>query len=147
MKYLKFAAAVFLLMLIAAGCSKKYPDYEQYINDIINAQDEFLSRIGSASSAEDIAASAEWFSVRLLELDKTGRSLKEKYPESAGWESAPPESLKDDWIRFHAKWSEFEERWNLEISGDHSYQRMLYDPEVREAFMKLARTMDSVSFL
>jgi hypothetical protein len=147
MKYLKFASALFLMILIAAGCGNKYPDYEQYINDIINAQDEFLLRISSASGAKDVAASAEWFRGRLLELDATGRSLKEKYPESTGWESAPPESLKDAWNRFHVKWHEFEERWKFEISGSQSYRRMLYDPEVREAFMKLAQTIDSVNFL
>ena len=147
MKYIKYVSAALLLLLFAAGCGKTYPDYEQFLSDIINAQDEFLSRIGSASTPEDIAESAEWFSARLVELDKTGKLLKQKYPESAGWESAPPESLKDDWDRFQAKWSEFEERWNLEMSGDVNYQRMLHDPDVKAAFMKLARTMDAVSFL
>lgn len=147
MKYIKYKAAAVLLLLIVSGCSKSYPDYEQFISDIINAQDEFLSRIGSASSPDDIADSADWFSARLVELDKTGKLLKQKYPESAGWDFTPPDTLKDDWERFHAKWSEFEERWNLEMSGDAGYQRMLHDPGVKAAFMKLARTMDSVSFL
>ncbi len=147
MKYLKYVSAALLLMFFAAGCSKTYPDYEKFLSDIVNAQDEFISRIGSASTPDDIADAAEKFSSRLLELDKTGRILKQKYPESAGWDSAPPETLKDDWDRFHAKWSEFEDRWKLEMTGDADYQRMLHDPRVRAAFMKLARTIDSVSLL
>ncbi|HPS57398.1 MAG TPA: hypothetical protein PK514_04770 [Spirochaetota bacterium] len=147
MKYIKCVTAAVLLLLLVSGCSKTYPDYEQFISDIISAQEEFLSRIGSASSPEDIAETAEWFNTRLLELDKTGKLLKQKYPESAGWDSTPPDSLKDDWDRFHAKWSEFEERWNLEMSGDVGYEKMLHDPQVKAAFMKLARTMDTVSFL
>lgn len=147
MKYIKFIAAAVLALSLFSGCSRNYPDYEQFISDIIYAQDEFLSRIGSASSPDEIAGAARWFSARLSELDSTGKMLKEKYPESAGWGSAPPESLKDDWERFHLKWSEFEERWNLEMAGDSSYENMLRDPRVKAAFMELARTMDSVNFL
>lgn len=147
MKYIKYMTAAALMLLVVSGCSKTYPDYEQLISDIINAQEEFLSRIGSASSPDDIADAADWFSARLLELDKTGRMLKQKYPESAGWENNPPENLKDDWDRFHAKWSVFEERWEVEMKGDAGYQRMLHDRKVRDAFMNLGRTIDSVSFL
>lgn len=147
MKYIKYMTASALILLCVSGCSKTYPDYEKFISDIIIAQDEFIASIGSASTPDEIADSAEKFSSRLLELDKTGRLLKQKYPESAGWDSTPPETLRDDWDRFHAKWSEFEDRWKLEMSGDAEYQRMLHDSRVRAAFMKLARTIDSVSLL
>ena len=62
-------------------------------------------------------------------------------------ENYPPQDLKDDWEKFHVKCSEFEEKWNMAMSGNEKYHRMQDDPLVREAFMRLGSVLDSLNFL
>lgn len=147
MKHINGIAVVLTVAFLLCGCGKKYPDYEQFISDIIVSQDSFLEKMESASTPEEIVSAVNEFGERLTALDERGKKLREKYPESAGWESSPPEGLRDDWDRFHVKWSEFEEKWNLEMRGDKKYEKMLRDPEVKRAFRELGSRMDRVSFL
>lgn len=147
MKHIKVTAAVTVLLLIVSGCGKKYPDYAQFMNDIIISQELFLEGMESASVPADVVKVVNEFGDRLIALDERGKKLREKYPESAEWESAPPEDLKDDWEKFHIRWAEFAEQWKAKMSGDKKLEKWLRDPQVKEAFRELDRKMESVGFL
>lgn len=147
MKYIKYTAAVIALLLMASGCGKKYPDYAQFMNDIILSQELFLEGIESASAPGDVVKVVNEFGDRLVALDERGKKLKEKYPESSGWDAAPPDDLRDDWEKFHSRWSEFEGKWNAGMSGDGKFQKWLHDPQVKAAFRDLNAKMERLSFL
>lgn len=147
MKHIKYAIAVTALLAMVTGCGKKYPDYAQFMNDIVISQEVFLAGMESASSAGEVVRVVNEFGDRLMALDERGRQLRNKYPESAGWEAAPPDDLKDDWDRFHSRWAEFEDKWNAGMSGDKKFEKWLSDPQVKSAFRQLNTKMGSVNFL
>ncbi len=147
MKCIKPAAAAVAVLIAFCGCGKKYPDYSQYINDIILSQESFFEKLDASDSPEKIVKAVNEFGESLLSLEERGKKLREKYPESASWESLPPDDLKDEWERFQVKWSEFEEKMKLKKSGDAKYRNMLADPRVRDAFRELGSITDNLNFL
>jgi len=94
MKQIKSFAVIIFMILMASGCGKRYPDYSQFMNDVILAQENFLVHLDSASTAREMAAAVNEFSDRLTALNGVSRELREKYPESAQWRTTRRRTLR-----------------------------------------------------
>ena len=89
---------VWIGVIIAAslivGCGRfsgRYADVRDYMEQSIKAQEEYLSAIEKADSAQEIAGALNKFAERFLTLKPKMKVLMEKYPEIASEKELPSE--------------------------------------------------------
>jgi hypothetical protein len=132
-----------LLMISAVSCSryKKYGDIRDFINEVAATEDEFLSQVDNAASADDVAAAVDNFGKKLIKLSENSREIKKKYPEIDKWVDNPPDELKLDLAKLDDTEGKFEKIFLKEKT-----KILLKDKKVQAAFIDLNKKMEMVKF-
>lgn len=130
------------LMTAAVSCGGgKYKDIKGFINEVVAAQDEFLSKIESSVNAGDAVSAVQIFGDRLVKLSEKSKEIKKKYPEIDQWAENPPADLKEDLAKLDNTGNRFEQ-----VFFKENVKRIIKDKQVQTAFVELNKKMESVKF-
>jgi len=137
---------ILALLLFVSGCSKsstKYADIKAFINDLINAQEEFLSSVEKSKNADDMVIAINAFTEKMIKLAEQSSEIKKRYPEFEKWEKdkEPPAELKADVERLDAQAEKFGQ-----IFVSEKIQKYYNDPKVQKALLEMSKRMEDEKF-
>lgn len=133
-------AAIFFTVTVSCG-RKNYGEVKLLINEVVAAQNEFLTSIERSSNADDAVTAINLFGDKLVMLSKKSTEIKKRYPEIDTWADNPPRELKSDLEKLEDPESEFEK-----VIFSEKLKPVLKDEKVRNAFVMLREKMSDVKF-
>lgn len=134
--------AVLLVSLVACGGSGgKYGDVKDFINEMVDAQDAYISSVEKAGSPDDVVDAIEKFGDSIIALAEKGEALKAKYPEMDKWDDNPPAELKGEFEKVDKVSEKMEQ-----LVMNENVRKQMMDPKVMQAFMQLGKKMEKSEF-
>ncbi|HPD77430.1 MAG TPA: hypothetical protein PLH88_03305 [Spirochaetota bacterium] len=141
MKKLLVGSLVGFLFLFGCGGAGKYGDIKAFINDVIKTQEEFLTSIEKANSADEMVVTINTFSEKILKLAQQSNEIKKRYPDFEKWDKEPPAELKADIERLDAQAEKFGQ-----IFLSEKIQKFYGDPKVQKALLDMSKKMEDEKF-
>ncbi len=132
-KLVSILSVLFLLSLTACGGAGKYGDVKDFVNDFIVAQENYISEVEKADSADEVAAALTKFGGEVVKFAEKGKKLNEKYPELENEKERPAE-LKD----IFQKLEESSEKMGKSMSSP-KLRKYMMDPKVMKAAMEMGQ--------
>jgi ribonucleotide reductase alpha subunit len=128
-------ASVF--MLISFGCkpSGKYGELKEYMNDVIKANEEYITSLEKAGSAKDVAEAITELGNKMEKLTKKGEEIEKKFPELKSMDKKnPPKELKEEFEKL-------EQMAQKLLTVSMKMMKYMMDPEVMKASQEMAKKM------
>jgi len=127
----KIVALTVLSLFFFIGCSTgKYSDMKSFMNDVIDAQEDYASDLEGASNAKDIVDAMNSFADKMEGISKRGEELEKKYPDFSS--KNIPSELKPEFERLGKVTGKI-------IKLSMKNMKYMMSPEVMKATQNLAK--------
>ena len=133
--------ALIFSLVACGGSGGKYGDVKDFINEMISAQDDYISAVEKAKSPDDVVKAIENFGTSFIGLADKSVELKAKYPEIDTWDKNPPEELKADFEKVDNSSEKMEK-----VFMNENVRKHMMDPKVLQAFMDLGKKLEKTKF-
>ncbi|MBN2159244.1 MAG: hypothetical protein JW807_07600 [Spirochaetes bacterium] len=133
-KMLAMASAVFVA-LVSFTCrpSGKYADYSEYMSDVIEANEDYISALEKANSPKEVAEAITELGDKMETITKVRENIEKKYPEIKTIDRKnPPSELKKDFDRL-------DEMTQKLLTVYMKKMKYMMDPEVMKASQEMAK--------
>lgn len=128
-------AAVFALAGFGCKPAGKYGDLKEYMNDVINVNEDYIKALEKSSSAKEVAEAITELGDKMESLAKKGREIEKKYPELKTWDKKnPPSELKEEFEKLDQMGQKL-------LTVSMKMMKYMMDPEVMKASQEMAKKM------
>ena len=125
--------AVFALVSFACKPAGKYGDLKEYLNDVIKANEDYITALEKSSSAKEVAEAITEMGDKLEKLVKRGEEIEKKYPEMKAWDKKnPPAEVKEEFEKMEAMSQKL-------LTVSMKMMKYMMDPEVMKASQEMAK--------
>ena len=136
---MKKALIITVAALVAAawcGCTKsgEYADLKAYLNKVITINEEYVSALEKANSAQDVADAMTGLGNKMEGMAKEGAAIRKKYSDMNRLRKDPPPEIKEELHKLEQL-----ARRLLEVSM--KTMQYMTDPAVKEASREMTRKM------
>jgi len=141
MKKVMAISIAFIFAIISVGCkqSGKYGELKEYMNDVIDANEEYISDLDKSNSAKDVAEAITDLGNKMEKLAKRGEEIEKKYPELKTMDKKnPPKELKEEFDKM-------EQMTQKLLTVSMKMMKYMMDPEVMKASQEMAKKMGKSS--
>lgn len=128
-------ASVFALISLGCKPAGKYGDLKEYMNDVIKANEAYISSLEKSNSAKEVAEAITDLGNKMEKLSKKGEEIEKKYPELKTMDKKnPPKELKEEFEKF-------EQMAQKLLTVSMKMMKYMMDPEVMKASQEMAKKM------
>jgi arsenate reductase-like glutaredoxin family protein len=134
-------ASVFAI--VSTGCkhSGKYGDLKEYMNDVRETYEGYISDLEKSNSAKEVAEAITEFGDNMEKLVKRGEELEKRYPDwKVKYKENPPKELKEEF----EKHDQMIQRY---LTVSMKMMKYMMDPEVMKASQEMAKKMGRSSLM
>lgn len=128
-------ASIFAIISLGCKPSGKYGELKEYMNDVINANEEYISDLEKSNSAKEVAEAITDLGNKMEKLTKRGDEIEKKYPELKTMDKKnPPQELKQEFDKL-------EQMTQRLLTVSMKMMKYMMDPEVMKASQEMAKKM------
>ncbi len=127
-----------LFVLIALGCKQtgKYGELEEYMNDVIKANEEYITSLEKADSGKEVAKAISDLGEKMGKLNERSHEIEKKFPElkSDKMKKDPPDELKDEFQKL-------EQMAQRLLAASMKMMKYMDDPAVMKASQEMEKML------
>jgi Zn-dependent M32 family carboxypeptidase len=131
----------FVLNVFGCKPSGKYGELKEYMNEIIKANEQYISALEKSNSAADVVEAITEHGDTMEKLAKKGAEIEKKYPDLQSMDKKNrPKELKEEFDKL-------EQIMQKRLTVSMKMMKYMMDPEVMKASQEAAKKMGKPSFL